>query len=190
MWIDAAWAKSREMAEEADRLWKEGKRDECKRLLQLGHIGWHPNVKVQAERKEVNKGAHELRHELESLDWANNEEMWEYVQANEHPEKERDGTWVDLHGLGGKFAVHKAQEFLHDAKEKGTKVVEVITGAGRPSWCGKGGPVVKRLVWTDAGSLLNRARGHRAQAPAQRRPRRLTFDDNHNAGSVNVTLRP
>merc|ERR1711953_369718 len=79
----------------------------------------------------------------------NDEEMFEYVQTNEHPDREQDGTWIDLHGLSVDFAVSKTTDFLLDAKEKKdagslSDPVQVIYGAGHHS--GRGGPQIKPAI--------------------------------------------
>lgn len=152
--IDAVYHERRDLKTTADQLWKDsnaawssGKRDEAKQMQADAKL-------LQSKREALMQKARSLEHDLKSLDWANNEEMFEFVQ-NDHTEKQ-DGTWLDLHGLEGDFAVHKTEEFLIDAVEKGIEQVEIITGRGNHSAKGKG-PVLKRKVWTDSNSLLNRA---------------------------------
>jgi len=152
--IDVIYNDRRVLKTKADKLWAEsnaawesGDKDGAK-LMQA-------EVKeLHKQRQELMQKARSLQHELESLDWANNEQMFEFVQSQEHAE-EQDGTWIDLHGLEAGFAVYTTEHFLVEAAEKGITQVEIITGRGNHS--GKKGPILKGKIWTNSDSLLNRA---------------------------------
>mmetsp|Transcript_6249 Transcript_6249/g.15514 ORF Transcript_6249/g.15514 Transcript_6249/m.15514 type:complete len:457 (-) Transcript_6249:102-1472(-) len=163
---DALYKKRDELNDEAQRLWAEA--DSC------WDWGEHEKAKeLQAKAKELQVQARDIKAQAVELDWKHNEEMFEYVQTKEHEGRERDGTWVDLHGLSMDFAKHATLEALASAKERGLKKVEVITGAGNHS--GKGGPLIRPMVC----SFLK-------HPPASLRP--LTFADEGNPGAYTVWL--
>lgn len=170
---DAIWEKItalREQAkafnQEANQLWADGDKDGSKAK--------------RAEIKVVNEAMATLKHEVEALDEQNNEEMFKYVQENEHDGREIDGTWIDLHGLSGEFGLRKCEAFLIEWAAQGVKKFEVIPGAGNHS--GAKGPMIKGLVWTNEDSLLNKAKA--GEVPGLEG---LTYEE-ETEGSVNVFL--
>eukprot|EP00928_Gymnodinium_smaydae_P090632 TRINITY_DN74402_c0_g1_i1.p1 TRINITY_DN74402_c0_g1~~TRINITY_DN74402_c0_g1_i1.p1 ORF type:complete len:352 (+),score=110.00 TRINITY_DN74402_c0_g1_i1:61-1116(+) len=127
---DSENAEAKRLFDQGQKLWEQGERDKAKA--------------AQAEAKKHQAKAREYKRQAVDLDWKNNEEMFEWVQKNEHAGQKRDGSWIDLHGLSADFAEQKTMEFLDAAKKKGLAEVQVIPGAGHHS--GKGGPVVKRRI--------------------------------------------
>jgi len=146
-------AEAKRLRDEAQPLWDAGDKEACKEM--------------QAEAKKHQELARQYKQQAVDLDWTNNEEMFEYVQTKEHEGRERDGTWIDLHGLSVDFAEHKTHEALESAQENSVSSLEIITGAGNHS--GKGGPKVKVRIH----EMLNE--------------KELKFEE-ATAGSVTVTL--
>jgi len=138
---------------------------------------------LHAQKKALHAQKNDLRAQKEALEHAHREEMFNYVQDNEHEGRVRDGSWVDLHGCKVDYVTdYLFPQFLLDAVDKHRDVVEVITGAGKHSVGGRS--IIKSWVWTSEDSLLNRAK--RGEVPGLEG---LDFDESdENAGSVKVIL--
>merc|ERR1712151_183730 len=157
--IDAKRDEASKLYDEANKVWDNGDHDKAKEL--------------QAQAKKLIEESRDLKAKAVDLDFKHNEEMFEYVQTEEHKGKERDGTWMDLHGLTSDFAEQKTIDFLGESKSKGISKVEVITGAGHHS--GKGGPSIRPKIESRLRRPPSNLKG-------------LSYDSEGNPGAFMVTF--
>ena len=139
--------------------------------------------RIRAEINEQHENKNSLKAQEVALDHQHDEEMFNYVQDNEHDGRVRDGSWVDLHGCEMDYVQdYLFPQFLLHAVDKKHAMVEVITGAGNHSEGGHS--AVKAWVWKDVNSFLNRAK--RGGVPGLEG---LDIDESDgNEGSVKVVL--
>lgn len=101
--------------------------------------------RIRAEINQKHAQKNDLRARVKALDHIHDEEMFNYVQDNDHAGRARDGSWLDLHGCELDYVTdYLFPQFLLDAVDKRHDVVEVITGAGNHSEGGHS--VIKSLL--------------------------------------------